>query len=143
MIEGLRLAQRIIDLADGDPTSGNLIFGSPLAFATRMGGAARCAWDSRAGRATPRRPSHGMCAPTRRPGRRADLLSTFFRFPVGACCPTRPPCGRPPTRLRIAEQSGDDLLLPCATRSRPRPGPSAMVRIGEGVDLLGRFVKPR
>ena len=32
MVETLRLAQRIIDLADGDPTKGNLIVGSPLAL---------------------------------------------------------------------------------------------------------------
>src|SRR6202012_845724 len=30
MIESLRLADRLIDLADGDPTKGNLILGSPL-----------------------------------------------------------------------------------------------------------------
>ena len=33
MTETLRLAQRAIDLAEGDPTKGNLIVGSPLAFA--------------------------------------------------------------------------------------------------------------
>jgi adenylate cyclase len=33
MTEILRLAQRAIDLAEGDPTKGNLIVGSPLAFA--------------------------------------------------------------------------------------------------------------
>jgi hypothetical protein len=31
--EALRLAQRVIDLADGDPTMGGLFFGSPLALA--------------------------------------------------------------------------------------------------------------
>ena len=29
----LRLAQRVIDLADGDPSMGNFLFGSPLALA--------------------------------------------------------------------------------------------------------------
>jgi adenylate cyclase len=38
----LRLAQRVIDLADGDPTKGNMVFGSPLAFAIAMRGVARC-----------------------------------------------------------------------------------------------------
>jgi adenylate cyclase len=38
-----RLAQRVIDLADGDPTKGNLVFGSPLASALTFRGAARCA----------------------------------------------------------------------------------------------------
>src|ERR1700739_4020049 len=38
----LRLAQQVIDLADGDPTRGNMVFGSPLAFAIAMRGVARC-----------------------------------------------------------------------------------------------------
>ncbi len=39
-IEMLRLAQRVIDLADGDATMGNLVVGSPLATALMMCGAA-------------------------------------------------------------------------------------------------------
>jgi adenylate cyclase len=39
----LQLAQRVIDLADGDPKKGNLLTGSPLAFATAMRASARCA----------------------------------------------------------------------------------------------------
>ena len=39
----LRLAQRAIDLADGDPTKGNLIVGSPLALAIDCRGGARWA----------------------------------------------------------------------------------------------------
>jgi adenylate cyclase len=38
--ESIRLAQRIIDLADGDPTMGSLVFGSPLALAIAAKGAA-------------------------------------------------------------------------------------------------------
>ena len=38
MIEALRLADRLIDLADGDPTMGNLILGSPLSTAIAMRG---------------------------------------------------------------------------------------------------------
>ena len=41
MAEVLRLAQRLIDLADGDPTKGNLLIGSPLAIALALRGAAR------------------------------------------------------------------------------------------------------
>ena len=37
-----RLAQRVIDLADGDATMGNVLTGSPLAFATVMRAIARC-----------------------------------------------------------------------------------------------------
>jgi hypothetical protein len=39
--EALRLAQRVIDLADGDPSKGNLILGSPLAIAIAFRGEAR------------------------------------------------------------------------------------------------------
>ncbi len=42
MAEVEQLAQRVIDLADGDPTKGNFLTGSPLAFATAMRGIARC-----------------------------------------------------------------------------------------------------
>ena len=38
--ESLRLAQRIIDVADGDPTMGNLVIGSPLAWGIVLKGAA-------------------------------------------------------------------------------------------------------
>jgi adenylate cyclase len=41
--EVLRLAQRVIDLADGDPTRGGLIFRSPLALAITLRGGVRCA----------------------------------------------------------------------------------------------------
>jgi class 3 adenylate cyclase len=43
MIQSLRLAQRVIDLADGDPAAGNLILGSPLAVALGMRGFTRAA----------------------------------------------------------------------------------------------------
>ena len=41
MAEVLRVAQRVIDLADGDPTMGDLIIGSPLAVAIACAGRAR------------------------------------------------------------------------------------------------------
>jgi adenylate cyclase len=40
-IEGLRLAQRVIDLAEGDPTKGALVIGSPLATAIALRGSNR------------------------------------------------------------------------------------------------------
>jgi adenylate cyclase len=41
MVEILRLSQRLIDLADGDFTKGNLLFGSPLTYCIPMRGIAR------------------------------------------------------------------------------------------------------
>ncbi|WP_245234078.1 adenylate/guanylate cyclase domain-containing protein [Mycobacterium sp. PS03-16] len=38
----LQLAQRMIDLADGDPTRGNLVIGSPLIAALMLRGCGRC-----------------------------------------------------------------------------------------------------
>jgi hypothetical protein len=40
--EALRWSQTVIDLADGDPTKGNFIIGSPLAVALATRGTARC-----------------------------------------------------------------------------------------------------
>jgi class 3 adenylate cyclase len=96
--EMLRLAQRVIDLADGDPSMGNFLFGSPLALAFAQRGIARYAlgrpgWrdDLRRGLAV----AHG-----------ADSLSyvTVVSYvyttgiPVGACGPTIPRCAR--SRMR-------------------------------------------
>ncbi|MCV7198060.1 ATP-binding protein [Mycobacterium angelicum] len=43
MTAAVELAQRVIDLAGGDPTKGNILTGSPLAFAAAMRATARCA----------------------------------------------------------------------------------------------------
>ena len=43
MAEVLRWSQTVIDLADGDPTKGNIVFGSPLAVALASRGTARWA----------------------------------------------------------------------------------------------------
>ena len=43
MAEVLRWSQTVIDLADGDPTKGNVVFGSPLAVALASRGTARWA----------------------------------------------------------------------------------------------------
>ena len=43
MAEGLRWSQTVIELADGDPTKGNVVFGSPLAMALASRGNARWA----------------------------------------------------------------------------------------------------
>ena len=43
MAEALRWSQTVIELADGDPTKGNIVFGSPLAVALATRGTARWA----------------------------------------------------------------------------------------------------
>jgi hypothetical protein len=42
MVEALRLAQRAVELSNGDPTMGNLIVGSPLAFMLALRASTRC-----------------------------------------------------------------------------------------------------
>ena len=73
----LRWSQRVIDLADGDPSKGNFIFGSPLAVAlTHAGYCPVLPGSSRMARRPAARPGHG---PQRRPhvlrrGRHLRLL---------------------------------------------------------------------
>ena len=107
----LRWSQRVIDLADGDPSQGNLIFGSPLALALTTRAAARYClgrpgWrdDLRQGPAL---------------ARSADPLSyaavvTFVYNPgitLGVLRPDDSAMREIEDDLRIAERSGDDLAL--------------------------------
>ena len=50
--DGERLAQRVIELADGDPTVGNRLIGSPLAFAHTARAFTGRIWDMRGGKQT-------------------------------------------------------------------------------------------
>ena len=81
MIEALRLADRLIDLADGDPTKGNLILGSPLSTAIAMRGLTDCAWESRDGETTPPPQSRWPPPSTRQAMYRPSCGSTC-RHPV-------------------------------------------------------------
>jgi hypothetical protein len=109
--EVLRWSQRVIDLADGDRSKGNFLFGSPLAlaFTTRAMGRyflGRPGWrdDQR----------HGLAM-----ARSADPLSyaTVVTYvygpgiPLGVLSPDDRAMGEIEDALRIAERSGDDLAL--------------------------------
>jgi class 3 adenylate cyclase len=110
----LRWSQRVIDLADGDPAKGNIIFGSPLAIALM----------SRAiGRYCLGRPGwhddlrHGLVM-----GRSADPLSyarvvTYGYFAgilYGILRPDDRAVGDVEDALSIAERSSDDIALALA-----------------------------
>ena len=107
----LRWSQRAIDLADGDPSKGNFIIGSPLAFAlTSAGYGPVLPGSSRMARRPAARPGHG---PQRRPvvlrrGRRLVLLPGNTVWRAG---PDDPAVREIEDALRIAERSGDDLAL--------------------------------
>ena len=83
----LRWSQTVIDLADGDPSKGNLLIGSPLAY--RLCVAGHCPLlpgSSRMARRPPRRPGHG---PQLRPvvlrrGRQPQLLRGVTEWRAGA-----------------------------------------------------------
>jgi hypothetical protein len=110
----LRWSQRAIDLADGDPSIGNFMVGSPLALAIAQRGNARC-WLGLPGWRDDQR--HGLTM-----ARSADALSyaAAVSYVYGAAIPNG--ALRPDDRavreieeaLRIAERSGDDLALAIA-----------------------------
>ena len=110
----LRWSQRVIDLADGDPSKGNFIVGSPLAaaFATR----AVARWClGRPGRGEDLRRALAMA-------RSADPMSYVvgvayvdgFGIAFGVLAADDRAVRESEDALRIAERSGDDLLLATA-----------------------------
>jgi class 3 adenylate cyclase len=109
--DALRWSQRAIDLADGDPSKGNFLFGSPLAIAFAARGAAggylgRPGWrdDLR----------HGLAmAHSADPMSYATVVCYvyFVGIPYGVLTPDDPAMGEIEDALRIAERSGDDLAV--------------------------------
>jgi class 3 adenylate cyclase len=107
----LRWSQRTIDLADGDPTKGNFVIGSPLALAFTSRAMARYCLG-RAG--WPDDLRHGLAM-----ARSADPLSYaavvayayFPGIPFGVLGVDDPGVREIEDALRIAERSGDDMAL--------------------------------
>ena len=115
MAEVLRLAQRVIDLADGDPTTGNLIFGSPLTLAIAMRGVARCClgiagWkdDIRSGHH-----GNGRCA-FRGRASRPDLVRIRHRDRVRGAVADDTASRDTAELLAWSEQFGDEVGLDIA-----------------------------
>jgi class 3 adenylate cyclase len=113
----LRWSQRVIDLADGDPSKGNFIFGSPLALALTTRAIARYSLGLPGWRDDLR---HGLAM-----ARSADALAyaTAVTYVYGAGIPSgvlRPDdsaVGEIEDALRIAERSGDDVALTVTRRT--------------------------
>ena len=107
----LRWSQRVIDLADGDPSKGNFIIGSPLALAFASRAMARY-WLGRPGWRDDQR--HGLAM-----ARSADPMSYatvvayvyFAGIPNGVLRPDDRAVREIEDALRIAERSGDDLAV--------------------------------
>ncbi|MGB6763966.1 ATP-binding protein, partial [Mycobacterium sp.] len=113
----LRWSQRVIDLADGDPSKGNFIFGSPLALALTTRAIARYSLGLPGWRDDLR---HGLDM-----ARSADALAyaTAVTYVYGAGIPggvLRPDDSAVreiEDALRIAERSGDDVALTVTRRT--------------------------
>ena len=108
----LRWSQRVIDLADGEPSKGNLIFGSPLALAFTSRAVARYCLGRPGWRDDQR---HGLAM-----ARSADPMSyasvaTYVYcagIPFGVLRPDDSAMREIEDALRIAERSGDDSRWP-------------------------------
>jgi hypothetical protein len=107
----LRWSQRAIDLADGDPSKGNFIVGSPLALAFTTRGMARY-WLARAGwRDDLRRGLAMACSAD--PMSKATVVAYAYiaGIPMGVLRSNDSAVDEIEDALRIAERSGDDLAV--------------------------------
>ena len=118
MIEALRLADRLIDLADGDPTMGNLILGSPLSTAIAMRGHVKMCLGIQ-GWLDDAADSIAMAAPLDSTSYVFALLWKYVAsIPFGALAPDATAMRETAEVLRIAEQTSDDFILGMGRLSR-------------------------
>jgi adenylate cyclase len=118
MADVLRSAQRIIDLAEGDPTKGNVILGSPLTFAIMLRGVARwclgiAGWQDDLDRGA-------AMAKASYPTMLSGMMwrKYVFAIPYGVLLPDATALRDTAETLATAEQSGDDLALDLARTAR-------------------------
>jgi adenylate cyclase len=118
MAEVLRLAQRVIDLADGDATKGNMIIGSPLAVAIAWRSAARwclgiSGWKD---------DLHQAIAMARASDPITHAGVMWFTYVTaiayGMLLPDATALRDTAEALALAEQSGDDFALDLARSAR-------------------------
>jgi adenylate cyclase len=115
MAECLRLAQRVVDLAHGDPVTGNLFIGSPLAVALAWRGTARWSLGLAGWREDLQQ------AVTMARTRTADPLmlaaAVVYRYatiPLGVLIPDDAALNETAETLDIAQRSGDHYALTLA-----------------------------
>jgi class 3 adenylate cyclase len=110
----LRWSQRVIDLADGDPTKGNFMRGSPLADALTTRGIARYCLGRPVWRDDL---EHGlaMARSTDPVSYAMDITFAYVAIPFGVLRPDDSAVREIEDALRIAEPSSDDLAV-SATR---------------------------
>jgi adenylate cyclase len=117
MTEVVQLAQRMIDLADGDATKGDLIVASPLACAIMLRGCARCCLGDRGWRDDVEQAATMLRA--FEPSFRAvTLLFKYTLIGGGVWRPDAAALQETAEVLALAERSGDDLTLASARQVR-------------------------
>ncbi len=111
MIEAQRLSDRLIVLADGDPTKGDLIFGSPLSTAIAMRGHVKMCLGM-TGWLDDAATSIAMAAPLDATSYVFALLWKYVAsIPFGALPADETAMRETAEALRIAESSSDDFVL--------------------------------
>jgi adenylate cyclase len=136
--EALRLLQRVIDLAGGDPTKGALILGSPLATALTMRGSARGSlgmpgWKDDFDEAATMVAQHDPTA------RALLALYKYGTVTSGASVPGAAALRETTELLEAAQRSGDNMTVSSAQYVRGivlahQDGPHRR----EGIELLAR-----
>ncbi len=111
--EVLRLSERIIDLADGDPTSGNLIIESPLAIARMVRATARAACGEPGWR-TDLESCLALCREVAPVGYPVMLLYKYYGVPTGTVLPDTGALTETAEALELSQRLGDDWTLECA-----------------------------
>jgi adenylate cyclase len=133
MADLLRLAQRVIDLADGDPAKGDLLVGSPLAIVISFRGTGR--WCR--GIAGWKDDFHQAVAMARAvdPLTRAGVMyfAYLLAIPYGVLLPDATALRDTADTLATAEQSGDDFALSKTAKGRARR-PWAAVSVNKAID---------
>ncbi|MGH3969768.1 MAG: hypothetical protein ACRDTV_17030 [Mycobacterium sp.] len=116
--EGLRLTQRVIDLAEGNPTKGNLVVGSPLAFAIALRGTIRCCLGIRGWKED----LNQAVVMARAVDTTSYVFAVMWRYGyavhVGALLTDAAAIRDTAEALEIAEHSGDDFAVDSARLSR-------------------------
>jgi adenylate cyclase len=147
MREGLRLSERVIDLAAGDPTRGSVVIGSPLALALAMRGFIKCClgmpgWQEEADEAV---------AMARGRDAISYVMATMYKYvPVqfGAIVPDDRALADTAEALRIAEESGDNFTVGFARFTRgwalvSRGGPDSAQGVAQLADVRELSVQQR
>ncbi len=110
----LRWSQQVIDLADGDPSKGNILFGSPLALAFATRAFARYCLGRPGWRDDLR---HGLAmARSADPASYATVVCYVYNgaIPAGVLGPEDSAVREIEDAVQIAERSGDDFALTLA-----------------------------